>query len=244
MFHGYDGYSEYDPYSHDPEPDCCEYEDSDAQYHDNPDHKDAPEGYEYEHEELGYEVYEAQELNELIQDNNGTGEYREVEECEHRELEYEGIEACEYEELTCEPDYHPETDHVAYEPHRFNYDDEQMGEYIHTHPSPFSTPTHLPGVCDIPLSIQHGHVTALKHVQDTHRFAHTDYNVREHMCTGYDTAEPTPTHSLLSTSTPIPRAHDLPRSNQGGHMTVLQNRVSTFDNECELTNADNSTVKH
>jgi hypothetical protein len=78
MFYSYDGpeyaddssyddsYSEYDPYSHDAEPDHCEYKDSDAQYHDNADHKDAPEGYEYEHEELRYKVYEAQELKELI----------------------------------------------------------------------------------------------------------------------------------------------------------------------------------
>jgi hypothetical protein len=111
-------------------------------------------------------------------------------------------------------------------------------------PSPFSTPTHPPSVHDIPLSIQHGHMTALKHVQDVHRFTHTDYNTREHACAGYDMAEPTPTHSLLSTSTPIPHAGNFPRSNQGGHMTMLQNCTSTFDDECEFTNTDNSTVKH
>jgi hypothetical protein len=208
----YDKYDQYDVYLDHAEPNHCEYKDSDPQYHNDTDHKDIPEGLKHGHqelehkgdrvrklEELKYGGDEVQELEEPVYDDDGTemdwegGCGEEIKEYKHGDIEYKRIEACEYEELVCKPNYNPENDHVAYKPHRFNYDDEQMDEYIYTPLNTFSTPTHLPGMHNIPLSIQHGHMTMLKHMQDAHRFAHTDYNTHEHACAGYDTAEPTPT---------------------------------------------------
>jgi hypothetical protein len=187
---GYDGYSEYDPYSHDAEPEHCEYEYGDTQYHDNADHEDAPEGYKHEHEELGYEADEAQELEYEDEVHKSEGIAYEDEEgvYGYEEPVYEepgyGYEEPIYEEPgyayeepgygqdgVYEPQEHDDNNNNA---RAFTPADYEVVEppapyrFSPMHPTPtyvlpntFPTPTHPPSADDIPLSTQHGHVVAV-----------------------------------------------------------------------------------
>jgi len=82
MYHSYNspeyadyGYSEYKLYSDNAEPNHYGHKDSEAQYYDNMDHKDIPEGDDYEYKEPEYKGNEVHEQEEPeykeIQENKG-----------------------------------------------------------------------------------------------------------------------------------------------------------------------------
>jgi hypothetical protein len=120
---GYDGNygnNEYESYSDYAEPDQCEYEDSDTQYH-----EDTPEGFEHGYEEPEYEG-----------DGDGTdweGGYEEgikVNELEHKGDEETIHELEQLEYRANEEEYGPEG---------FAYEGNEIREHENTHTSPNAT---------------------------------------------------------------------------------------------------------
>jgi hypothetical protein len=177
----------------------------------------------YYYEDTGYAGYGSYEpepdwdtFEQAEMEYADQGGYLQEEEYHNHHLaepEYEGNDTYEHGTLEHDDDdvhvFAP-PDHDAIKPHA-----PSNASYVPTYPSSVSTypnthlpaPTPIPRPRDIPDANQQGHVTASNHTQDARELVRAGYNVDDHACADYDTAEPT--HALCYTQNPEPDSDTL-----------------------------------